>query len=326
MSTPRFLAKALGTTARVVAGRLVGKRGRPSWSLKTQLLVGAARAAFDSVEHSAEGVRWLRGFQAKSSPKTAVQDQVRFEEVDAGGVPCVWCTMPGASGDEPVLVYCHGGAYVIGGVDSFRDFIARLTLATGARVLAVDYRVGPEAPFPAPQEDCLGAYRWLLDDGVAPAKIALTGDSAGAALCVAALLMARDRGLPQPAGAALMCPWVDPAADGGSIVENDATDIASRAFMLFCVEQVRGEADLDEPLLAPLHADLKGLAPLLVHAGEAEMGLDSITEFAQRAKTAGVDVEQKTFPDMFHVFHAVAGLPEAETAVSELAEWLQARW
>ena len=148
---------------------------------------------------------------------------VKRQVVSAGGVPAEWLDGPGARPDRAVL-YLHGGGYVLGGVDSHRDLIARLSAATGARGLGLNYRLAPEHPFPAAVEDAVAAYRFLLAQGLAPERLAIAGDSAGGGLTAATLVALRDRKLPLPAAAALLSPWVDLEGAGESINGGVADD------------------------------------------------------------------------------------------------------
>jgi phosphinothricin tripeptide acetyl hydrolase len=246
--------------------------------------------------------------------------------VDAGGVRAVWCRP--AAGREPArtLLYLHGGGYVIGSPEGHGELVAHLALEAEARVLAVDYRRGPEHVFPAAQEDCIAAYRWLLAQGTDPSRLAVAGDSAGGALCLAVLQQARNAEDPLPAAAALVCPWVDPLARGGSLEENAACDFGTRELLVSWIDAYMGPTDAAHPLVSPIHADLSGLPPLLVQWGSAEILRDQVRAFVERARAAGLDVTAHEWPHMFHdwlLFHAT--VPEAAPATRELAEFLRRR-
>jgi acetyl esterase/lipase len=128
-----------------------------------------------------------------------VAPDVTCEKVDAAGVPAEWISAPGANSDR-VILYLHGGGYVVGSIKTHRAMIARIARAANACALAIDYRLAPENPFPAAVEDATAAYRWLLARGSKPNKIVIAGDSAGGGLAIAALLALRDAGDPMPAG------------------------------------------------------------------------------------------------------------------------------
>lgn len=281
----------------------------------------AMRAALDaSVEF---GIPWMRTFQGRRPP--AVQ-RVRFVGVDANGVPAEWCIPEVQTGDR-TLLYFHGGGYVIGSTATHRGLIAALALASQARVLGVNYRLAPEHPFPAAQDDALEAYRWLVSGHARAENTALAGDSAGGALCIETMIGARKAGLPAPLGAVLISPWTDLTAAGGSLDTNACFDIGDHAFVDMCVEACLGEHDPTDPRIAVIRADLAGLAPLYIQGGGVEVALDQIVELAQRAEKAGVPVDLRIYEDMFHVFQNLVGrLPEAQQAINDIATWLAPRW
>ena len=143
----------------------------------------------------------------------ALDDDIACEEVGAGGVPSEWVTAPGADNDR-IMLYLHGGGYIIGSPRTHRVTCARLSREAGVRVLDVGYRLAPENPFPAPVEDTLAAYRWLLSNGADPAKIVIGGDSAGGGLAVSAMVAMRYLGEPLPAGGICFSPLDRPRDDG----------------------------------------------------------------------------------------------------------------
>jgi acetyl esterase/lipase len=251
---------------------------------------------------------------------------VTWTEVDAGGVPAIWAEPAGGSPDR-VLQYVHGGGYVIGAAEYYRNLTGHLAAAVGCRVLNVDYRLAPEHPHPCAVEDSTATYRWLLDQGLEPRHLAISGDSAGGGLAVATLLSIRKEGMPQPAGAVPLSPWVDLEGTGGSMTTNAALDV------LVGAEGLKGMAeaflqgcDARDPLAAPLHADLAGLCPLYIQVGGDETLLDDSTRLADKAKADGVDVRLDVFPDMQHVFQMAAGnMPEADEAIARIAAWLRPR-
>jgi monoterpene epsilon-lactone hydrolase len=246
------------------------------------------------------------------------------EPVDANGVPAEWVTAAGVGGSR-VLLYFHGGAYQMGSPATLRHMIALLSGAASARVLSVDYRLAPEHPFPAAVQDAVAAYRWLLAAGTDPAAIAVSGDSAGGGLALAALVALRDAGDPMPAAAAVISPWTDLALTGESLRTRAAVDVMIKpAGMRETAEAYLAGADPRNPLASPLYADLSGLPPILIHVGDAEVILADSTRFAAKAGDAGVDVTLEVWDEMPHVWHAFAGLlPESEQAIGRMGNWLQ---
>ena len=254
-----------------------------------------------------------------------VPEGVTWEPVDAGGVPAIWA-IPANGAADRVLLYVHGGGYVIGSAKIYERFTGHLANAVGCRVLNVDYRLAPEHPHPAAVDDAVAAYRWLLDQGIAPEHIAISGDSAGGGLTVAALLRIRDDGLPRPAAGVPMSPWIDLEGTGASMTGKADVDLlVGLEGLLGMAAMFLGEqGDAKDPYAAPLHAELHDLPPLLIQVGEDETLLDDSSRLAERAEFAGVEVTLEIFPEMQHVFQVCCGaMPESTEAVAKIGEWLR---
>ncbi len=251
-------------------------------------------------------------------------EDVRYETVDAGGIPGEWVSAPGADPDR-LIYHLHGGAYCIGSINTHREMVSRIARAAAARALIIDYRLAPENPFPAAVEDATAAYRWLLSTGVDPARIVIAGDSAGGGLTVATLVALRDAGEPLPAAAVCLSPWVDLEMLGESVTRNASTDPwFKREGLVLAGQAYLGGADPRTPLAAPLYADLTGLPPLLIQAGAAEMLLDNSTLLAEKAKAAGVDVTLEVWDEMIHVWQLFAAmLPEGQQAIDRIGEFVR---
>ncbi len=228
---------------------------------------------------------------------------VTVEAVTTNGVKAEWTSTPDADPSTAIL-YLHGGGYAICSLDSHRHLVAEIGRASGARTLAVDYRLAPEYPFPAPVEDTVAAYRYLLDTGIKPNRIAFAGDSAGGGLVVGALLAIRDAGLPLPACAWCISPWVDMEALGQSFTDRSAADpTVQKATILMMAEWYMAGADPRHPHASPIHGDLTGLPPLLIQVGSAETLLDDSIALARRVGTADVIVDLQIWPEMIHIWH-----------------------
>lgn len=228
---------------------------------------------------------------------------IKAEPVAANGVRSEWTSSPDADPSRVVL-YFHGGGYVIGSLDSHRHMVAEIGRAARARTLAIDYRLAPEHPFPAAVDDAIDAYRFLLSRGVQPSGITIAGDSAGGGLVVAAMVAIREAGLPQPACGWSISPWVDMEAIGGSMTSKAATDpTVQQAGILDMAKLYLNDANPRSPLAAPIYADLRGLAPLLIQVGAAETLLDDAIRLAQVAGAADVAVDLQVWPEMIHVWH-----------------------
>jgi epsilon-lactone hydrolase len=228
---------------------------------------------------------------------------IAIEKTTANGVPAERTTAPNADGSA-ALLYLHGGGYVIGSLHSHRHLVAEAGRAAGIATLALDYRLAPEHPFPAPVEDAVAGYRFLLAQGVAPQRVALAGDSAGGGLVVALMLAIRDAGLPQPGCGWCISPWVDMEGIGATMTTRAAADpIVEKARLVEMARLYLAGADPRTPLAAPIYADLEGLAPLLIQVGAAETLLDDALRLAGVAGAADVRVDLEIWPEMIHVWH-----------------------
>jgi len=235
---------------------------------------------------------------------------------------------PEGADPQNVLLYFHGGGYVLGSPNSHANLTARLAITSGATVISADYRMAPEHLFPAAVEDGLAFYKALLDQGVAPSRLAVGGDSAGGGLTFATLLKARDAGLPMPAAAIGLSPWTDLTGKSETYVSRKDTDpmLDPETITKFAKEYL-GEAASTDPLASPLSADLSGLPPIFIQVGDAEILLDDSREFEKKARAAGVDCKLEVWDRMIHVWHAFFPiLPEGEEAIERLGAFLKMRW
>jgi len=213
-----------------------------------------------------------------------VPADVICEKVSAGGVNAEWISAPGASADR-VILYLHGGGYVVGSINTHRAMVSRIARASNARALAIDYRLAPEHPFPAAVEDTIAAYRWLLAQGYKPGRIVIAGDSAGGGLAIVALLAIRDAGLQMPACAVPISPWTDLEGTGESVRTRAAKDVmVTQENLAHSAKQYYGTHDPKDPLVSPVHANFRGLPPMLIHVGDAEILLDDATRVAASAR------------------------------------------
>jgi acetyl esterase/lipase len=274
------------------------------------------------------GASWeemRQGYDAIGGALPTAAD-VALESVSAGGVPAEWSATPGADTGRAIL-YLHGGGYVIGSILSHRHLASELGRAAGTRVLALDYRLAPEAPFPAAVDDALAGYRFLLKSGFAPGSIAIAGDSAGGGLTVATLLAARAAGLPQPACGFCISPWIDLEATGGSMTSKAGEDpMVQKEPLSQMTAAYLGGADPHDPLAAPLHADFQGLAPLLIHVGSAETLLDDSVRLAGLAGAAAVPVRLEVWPEMIHVWHFFHPmLADGRRALADAGQFIRGR-
>ncbi|MGE0601255.1 MAG: alpha/beta hydrolase [Dehalococcoidia bacterium] len=249
---------------------------------------------------------------------------VTVTEAYAGGCRAYWHDPQGVDPDR-VLIYFHGGGYVVGSPKSHGRLASHIANAVGCRVLSVDYRLAPEHPHPAAVEDATSVYRWVLAQGFKPEHIAISGDSAGGGLTLATLLSLKMNGLPQPAAAVPLSPWADMEGTGDSMTTNAPYDlIVQKDVLQGMAASFLGEANPRDPLAAPLYGDYAGVCPLYIQVGGAETLLDDSVRVADRARAAGVDVQVDVFPEMQHVFQlSVGNMPEATDAVTRIGQYLK---
>ncbi len=253
--------------------------------------------------------------------------ETRLEMIDADGVPAAWVQREGARQDHVVL-YLHGGGYVVGSIRTHQTLAAYLSRAADARVLLIDYRLAPEHPFPAAVEDAVRAYRWLLGQGIAPERTAVAGDSAGGGLTVATLLALEEADQPLPRAAACLSPWLDLTMSGETIETlADRDPVVRRPDLHFMAKAYLRGADPKTPTASPLFGDLAGLPPILIQVGTDEVLLDDARRFAEKAREAGVSVELDVWQDMIHVWQAAAGfVPESWKAIRRIGAFLKKHW
>ena len=273
-----------------VGGELVGRVHR-LW----EPLVHAAASDADVQEQRTAYEKMLANF--------SLPPEVTVRAVTANGVSSL--VVGRQPDDPPRLLHLHGGGYVIGSAFGYRPLAGALALAADTGVLVPDYRLAPEHPFPAAIEDAVSAYSWMLDRGIAPDEVTLSGDSSGGGLVMSVLLTLKQRGLPQPGGAVLMCPWVDLALN----LRHDENIRRSAAAYL-------GGHSADDPVASPLGADLTDLPPLLIQAAVGDDRLQDGNALADHARRHGVDARLELYPVDAHVFHLFwPFLPEAAEAL-----------
>jgi len=242
-----------------------------------------------------------------------------------GGVPTADVTVDGI---EPrhVVLYFHGGVYVMGDAALAADLASQVARRSRARAVSVDYRLAPEHPYPAAVDDALAAYEALLEDGTAPSDIAFAGESAGGGLAIATLVNARDHGLPRPAAAYVMSPYADLTLAGTTMqTKRDADPLLSPEALRARVGDYTSGQDPALGLISPIFADLSGLPPLIIQAGTHEVLLDDAIRLARQAATADVEVTLDITPGVPHVFQAYHPiLDEAAAALDRAGQLLSA--
>jgi acetyl esterase/lipase len=271
-------------------------------------------------------VQTLRAAFAELMAQVPVAPDVQQNPVEIGGVAGVEVTIEGNEA-EHVILYFHGGVYVIGSAAFSVPLVGDLVRRTGAKAITLEYRLAPEHPYPAAVDDARAAYEGLLAEGIAPAQIALAGESAGGGLAVATLLALREAGVPLPSCAYLMSPYVDLTLSGETLAEKrDVDPLLTPDGLRARVPDYVGGADASDPYISPIFGDLRELPPLLIQVGSHEVLLSDALRLAARAAISDVSVTLDVTPGVPHVFQAYAGLlDEAGAALDRASDFLQAQ-
>jgi acetyl esterase/lipase len=244
----------------------------------------------------------------------AAPPEIEVRPVNTGGVPSLLVTTD--AGQDPTLLFLHGGGYVMGSAFGYRHLAGALAVAAGTGAVVPEFRLAPEHPFPAALEDAMRAYLWMLDSGTDPRQVVLAGDSAGGGLALAVMLSLRHQGIALPGGAVLMCPGVD-------LTFAQVDELPSEPQPALSIEQLRSFVasyldghPLDDPLVSPLLGDLTGLPPMLIQGGIGDVMVEDAQRLAERARSHGVDTRLELYPVATHDFHVFwSFLPEAADAV-----------
>jgi monoterpene epsilon-lactone hydrolase len=277
-------------------------------------------AVFVDVNTAGGNMAGVRSAVEELHAKFPPPAEVAVTAANAGGVPALRCSPPEPAG-APVL-FVHGGGHISGSAFGYRHLAGALAMVSRRPVLVPEYRLAPEHPFPASLDDARSAYLSLLADGTPADQVAVAGDSSGAGLVLSLLLALRNEGRPMPGRAVLMCPWIDlaggtrepPEGDSPLIVSTDATSQFADLYL--------SGHPADDPLVAPLRADLSGLPPLLVQAGTGDDLVNEARLLAERGAAAGVHVSLELYPVTTHDFHLFwTFLPEAADALHRVGEF-----
>jgi monoterpene epsilon-lactone hydrolase len=245
------------------------------------------------------------GFEQIGRRFDKINKACRYESFQIERMKAEWIIPVAKPGTDKVLLYFHGGGYAAGSISTHRAQVSQMVMLSGIKALIIEYRLAPEYKYPAPIEDAVLAYDWLLKNNYLPKHIAFGGDSAGGGLTLATLLYLRDQNKPLSKCAICLSPWTDLTLSGESQVTKEKLDpmLVKEAFPLW-VGNYLGDADPRSPYASPLFADLHGLPPIYIQVGSDELLLDDSTRFAQKAKEAGVNVSIDIYSGYFHVFQA----------------------
>lgn len=257
----------------------------------------------------------------KKSERFKLARSVNQHRVMVGNCAAEWLIPAGELSGSAIL-YLHGGAYVVGSADSHRGLASRIAVASGVRVLLLDYRLAPEHPFPAALEDAVEAFGWIQEQlAIAAHNIVVMGDSAGGGLAIATTLRLRDSSKPLPVALACLSPWTDLSLSGPSVASLIGRDpfFSNTKRLEECALYYAGTRTVREPEISPLFADLQGLPTIFIQVGSDEILLSDSEEFAQEARRVGVDVQLEIWPGMWHVWQGFCDLmPESRDAIKRI--------
>ena len=317
----RFVAACVAHGLWAVVRRVFRGPSRPTWSWALEFIVGVQRATYAALTNL--GVeRYHRVVEAIIPPSGAGGAELKASS--AVDLPGHWLLPEHDEG--AVILYLHGGGYVYGSIATHGEMIGAIARASSARTFALDYRLAPQHPQPAALDDACAAFRELVKSGISPERIVLAGDSAGGGLVLATLIALRDSGDPLPAAGVAISPWVDLECSGQSFETNAAYDGVSREACLTAARAYLAGSDPRAAHVSPLFGELAGLPPLLLHAGQAEVLVDQVRDFAERAKAAGVEVRLEVYDDMMHVWHMLlAFTPLAQAGIDDIARFVDSK-
>jgi len=310
------------------------QRKRNSWPFKLDLLIGVMKAGIEYAPHEPNIIKRFVGaaIPVGLDPAEGIRKSVSIPGFGSNdpNVPGEWIIRTGMEEEtsDRVILYLHGGAYCFGSCITYRQIAAVLGEHSRAQVVAIDYRLAPDHPFPAALHDATAAYKWLIEaKQFSPKKVLIAGDSAGGGLAVALLLYLKEIGLPLPAGACAISGWFDlscigprwEAARSIDYLPAGAVELLKRC----AIGYAGTESNMKNPLVSPLYADLKGLPPLLLQVGDEERLYDDVNKFYDKAREAGVDATLEVYPLQVHVFQNFLFIPEAKMALRRIGAFAQ---
>ncbi len=314
-------------TASPTASPAPGKQmasGRTSWQGRLLNLALQVAVRRSMARRSVGDVAAMRANLDSMGSRQPLPKHILHTADALGGIPAEWTRAAGVSDAQRTVLYLHGGAFLVGSPRMYRGLTAELAQHAAAEVVAIDYRLAPEHPYPAALQDAEAAYRALLARGQAPGQLVVMGDSAGGNLTLALLQKIRSSSLPMPAAAVLLSPWLDLSADYDLTARHVRKDpMLPAARIREAAALYAGTTAASDPLISPAQLEFRNLPPLLMHAGGRELLLPAMRLFAARASAAGADLEFREWDGMPHVFQAFARLvPEARAAMTDLTRYI----
>ena len=247
---------------------------------------------------------------------------IKYKRVAAGNVDAEWITC-GEVNENKIFMFMHGGGYYRGSVAATRATVARISAEAKVKCLSIEYRLAPEHPFPAAIDDTYSAYQWLVNEGISPKHIIVSGQSAGGGLCLALLLKIKENNISQPLGAVALSPWTDLSQSGKTMIKNEKIDpVINKKYLDRFAKLYFPDLKNMSHLASPIIGDLSGLPDILIQVGSAETMLDDSTRFYEKAKKANVNAKLEIWENMFHGWHSSAHiLKDAENAIVSIGKF-----
>lgn len=295
-------------------------------SFKHEFLKGALNILSFPMYWKLPPVNHLRSILETTTMASTLPWGVTFKNIEFDLFGGIWLT-PKVVKEGRVLLYLHGGGYVIGSSHTHRALAGKIAKGIEACCLLIDYRKAPENPFPAALDDSLEAYRFLLNSGYEPENIVIAGDSAGGGLAIALQYELRDFQLPLPGCIVLLSPYLDMTGTSVSLKNNAKNDRFLDVFeMRRWAEMYADDHDLSDPLISPLFGDLTGLPPILVQASKSEVLYDDSVRFVKRARQAGLKVTFQRWRGLIHWWHMFGTMPEAKEAIRKVIKFIDGNY
>ena len=249
-------------------------------------------------------------------------ENINYKSVVAGNVNAEWITS-GEINENRIFMFMHGGGYYRGSIAATRATVARISAEVKVKCLSINYRLAPEHPFPAAIDDTYTAYEWLVNEGISPEHIIVSGQSAGGGLCLALLLKIKENNIPQPLGAVALSPWTDLSQSGKTMVTNEQIDpVISKKYLDRFAKLYFPDTNNMSHLASPIIGKLSGLPDILIQVGSAETMLDDSIRFYKKAKKENVNAKLEIWENMFHGWHSNAHiLKDAENAIKSIGKF-----
>ena len=295
-------------------------------SIRAKIVRAVTRAYLRRVDVESVDIDKVRRLWNRVGGLLPVASGVQVEADEIAGLRAEWLT-PRDSRSDGLLLYLHGGGYVVGGCDMHRQMVSHIARAGRLRALLPEYRLSPEHKYPAAIDDAVAVYRSVLQTGVDAGDIVFAGDSAGGGLTVATLIALRDAGERLPAAAVLLSPFLDVTGSGRSMQTRADRDPWFRPQDVAVVAGHYCQAHEQRlPMVSPVFADVDGLPPVYIQVGDDEILLSDSERLAEKYTAAGIDVELDIWPEMWHVFQAFIGkMPESRQAIDRIGDYIQSR-